>query len=87
LPLIMERIRARKALDMSVIGHTDTVGTDDSNKALGLKRANAIANQIRKLGPKDLVLSVDSHGERTLLVFTPDEKSEPRNRRVEVMLR
>jgi adhesin transport system outer membrane protein len=87
LPRIMERAQARKALDMSVIGHTDTVGKADSNEALGLKRAKAVAQQIRQGGPKDLILSVESSGERNLLVPTSDEKPEPRNRRVEVILR
>ena len=87
LPRIMERVRERVALDMSVIGHTDTVGKANANEVLGLKRANIIARQIRQRGPKDMVLSVESNGERTPLVVTRDEVHESRNRRVEVTLR
>ena len=72
---------------MSVIGHSDTQGKAEANEALALRRAGAIAQQLRQLGLQDPVLSVESHGERNLLVPTPDETAEPRNRRVEITLR
>jgi adhesin transport system outer membrane protein len=84
---IVERALARQAVDMSVIGHTDTQGVANANEALALKRATAIAEQLRELGLKDAVMAVESHGERNLLVPTPDETAEPRNRRVEITLR
>jgi outer membrane protein OmpA-like peptidoglycan-associated protein len=87
LPRVLERARARVAVDMSVIGHSDTQGKAEANEALALKRAGAIAQQLRQLGLQDAVLSVESHGERNLLVPTPDETAEPRNRRVEITLR
>ena len=87
LPRIMERVRARTTLDMSVTGHTDTMGKAIANEALGLQRASIIAQQIRQIGPKDIVLAVESDGERNLLVATPDETDESRNRRVEITLR
>lgn len=87
LPQILERARARTALDMSVVGHTDTVGKADANELLALKRANAIAELLRQRGLQNATLTVESHGERNLLVATPDETPEPRNRRVEITLR
>ena len=87
LPRILVRARARLSLDMSVIGHSDTQGKADVNEALALKRANDIAQQLRQLGLQNAVLSVESHGERNLLVATPNQTPEPRNRRVEITLR
>jgi adhesin transport system outer membrane protein len=87
LPRILARAQARTALDMSVIGHTDTQGKAEANEALALQRAGAIANQLRQLGLQEALMLVESHGERNLLVKTPDEVAEPRNRRVEVTLR
>jgi adhesin transport system outer membrane protein len=87
LARIVERALARTSLDMSVIGHTDTQGAAATNEALALKRATAIAEQLRGLGLKDAQMSIESHGERNLLVPTPDETAEPRNRRVEITLR
>lgn len=87
LPHILERAQARTALDMSVIGHSDTQGKAEANEALALQRASAIAQQLRDLGLQEAVMTVESHGERNLLVPTPDEVAEPRNRRVEITLR
>jgi peptidoglycan-associated lipoprotein len=87
LPQILARAKARTSVDMSVIGHTDNQGKADANAALGLKRAQAIADQLRQMGLQDTALSVESHGQRNQLVATPDQTAEPRNRRVEITLR
>jgi outer membrane protein OmpA-like peptidoglycan-associated protein len=87
LTTILGRAKARTAVDISVIGHTDTQGKAEANEALAFKRADAIAAQLKQLGLQEVVLAVESHGERNLLVSTPDETAEPRNRRVEVTLR
>ncbi|OGB31850.1 MAG: hypothetical protein A3F78_03960 [Burkholderiales bacterium RIFCSPLOWO2_12_FULL_61_40] len=87
LPRIVERAQARASVDMSVIGHSDTQGKAEANEALALERASAIAEQLRGLGLANTVLAIESHGERNLLVPTPDETPEPRNRRVEITLR
>lgn len=87
LPVILEHARARTALDMSVVGHTDTVGKADANELLARQRANTIAELLRQRGLQNATLTVESHGKRNLLVPTPDETPEPRNRRVEITLR
>lgn len=87
LTRIVERALARQSLDMSVIGHSDTQGAANANEGLALKRATAIAERLRALGLGDAVMAIESHGERNLLVPTPDETPEPRNRRVEITLR
>ncbi|WP_371322922.1 OmpA family protein [Dechloromonas sp. ZY10] len=87
LPKILDEVGQRPAPDVSVIGHTDTVGKAEMNEALALKRAEAIATLLKDKGLKVHALSVESHGERNLLVATPDETAEPRNRRVEISVR
>lgn len=87
LPKILARAKERKSLDVWLVGHTDTIGNAKRNDALGLKRAQAIAKQFKKLGLKDVAMTVESYGERNPQVATPDETSEPRNRRGEVTLR
>ena len=42
---------------------------------------------LRQQGLNLAALVVESHGERNLLVPTPDNVDEPRNRRVEITLR
>ena len=87
LDKIIDVARKRPAVDMSVIGHTDTPGKAELNEALALKRAQAVADLLKQKGLKVQALSVESHGERNLLVQTPDDTPEPRNRRVEVSIR
>ncbi len=87
LPKVLERLSARKVPDISVVGHTDTLGKATTNDALGLKRANAIAQQIRSRGLDNVEVTVESRGKRNPLVTTPDETAEPRNRRVEITVR
>lgn len=87
LDTVLARAKSRTSVDISVIGHTDTQGKASANEALALERANAMALRLRELGLANAVLVVESHGERNLLVKTPDEVAEPRNRRVEITLR
>lgn len=87
LQRVVDSMRARQAPDVSVVGHTDTLGSEQSNEALSLKRAQWVAEQLRKVAPADLILAIEAHGEANPLVPTPDETNEPRNRRVEITVR
>lgn len=87
LPEINAAVEGRPAADISVIGHSDTVGKAELNESLALKRAAYVAELLRERGVKPLAMVVESHGERNLLVKTPDETPEPLNRRVEVSVR
>lgn len=87
LARILEDVKGRAAVDVSVIGHTDTVGHAEANEALGLQRAQRVVEILKEQGLQTEALRVESHGERNLLVSTSDETDEPRNRRVEVSVR
>jgi adhesin transport system outer membrane protein len=87
MPKMLARAKERKSLEVWLVGHTDTVGNPKRNEALGLKRAQTIARQFKQLGLKDSALTVESFGERSPQVATPDETNEPRNRRSEITLR
>ncbi|TWI56699.1 OmpA family protein [Pseudomonas duriflava] len=84
---ILATLRARKPAAVSVIGHTDTLGSADINQQVGLQRAQAVARRLRAQRLDLLELKVASHGERNLLIKTPPETTELRNRRVEVVIR
>lgn len=88
IPRVLDAVRQRPAADISVIGHTDTVGDALHNHALGSERARQVAELIRTEGKTQVIkMAIESHGERNLLVPTPDNLDEPRNRRVEVTVR
>jgi len=87
IPAILDAARNRPAPDVSVIGHTDTMGDSAFNEQIALQRAESAAELIRKAGIQVHDLTIASHGERNLLVATPDNTPEPKNRRVEITVR
>lgn len=87
IPRVIDAVRSRPAPDVSVIGHTDSVGAPDVNEKLGLQRAQSVAELIQKAGLKAHDLTIASHGEQNPLIKTPDNTPEPRNRRVEITVR
>lgn len=87
VPEIFKAIQDRHSTDIEVIGHTDTTGTHESNQMLGMKRAQAVAETLRSMGMDTTNMSVASHGDSDLLVQTPKGVAEPKNRRVEVIVR
>lgn len=87
IPKIIADANTRPAVDISVIGHTDTVANEPYNNQLALKRATKVSDLLSEKGLKANSLTIESHGKKNLLVPTPDNTWEPRNRRVEVSVR
>jgi outer membrane protein OmpA-like peptidoglycan-associated protein len=84
---VAETIRERMPVDVSVVGHTDTVGEKGYNYALSLKRAKAVASILHGKGVDPSALDITSHGKDNPLIPTGDQVHEPRNRRVEITVR
>lgn len=87
IPRIIEEISNRPVPDISIIGHTDTVGSEQYNKKLSLKRAKSVATLLDNAKHDAVNVIMEWHGEKNPLVSTPDGTDEPRNRRVEVTVR
>ena len=67
-------------------GHTDSVGAPALNQALSERRAAAVrAYLVSRQGIAPARLEAVGLGEQSLLVPTPDETAEPRNRRVQIL--
>jgi OmpA-OmpF porin, OOP family len=67
-------------------GHTDTVGSQDYNRSLSERRAEAVVDYVaKKYGVDPSRLQAVGMGEEGLLVSTPAQTPEPRNRRVQVI--
>jgi outer membrane protein OmpA-like peptidoglycan-associated protein len=52
-----------------------------------MKRASSVRDLLVKAGLNPSTIDVTSHGEGDPLVRTPDNRAEPRNRRVEITVR
>lgn len=80
-------LRGYGHIAVQVNGFTDTSGSPEQNLALSQKRALAIAGALAHEGVPAARLSSQGFGESHLRVATGDNKKEPRNRRVEILLK
>lgn len=84
---ILSEVARRPVPDVLVVGHTDAVGSDQFNDALGLQRAEAVRAALIRLGVPAADIQAISRGKRALAVPTAAGVAEPRNRRVEILVR
>ncbi|MCE3233005.1 MAG: OmpA family protein [Rickettsiaceae bacterium] len=69
---------------LHVVGHTDRSGSDKYNLALSKRRAEAVKQELVKLGVDANNIQTEAKGESSPLVPTEDGVKEPQNRRAEV---
>lgn len=84
---ILASIARRGSTDVRVYGHSDRVGTSETNQRLSMERAEAMSAILVDMGVAKDIIRTSYHGEGNPLVPTEDEVPEPRNRRVEVLVR
>ena len=73
--------------DVLVVGHTDKVGSDQYNDALSRQRADSVRAALIAKGIASENIMVVGRGKREPIVPTADGIAEPRNRRVEILVR
>ncbi len=81
----LARVGRTVPLRLYVVGYTDTVGSAEGNQLLSSQRAQAIARYFRSHAIAVPIYTAGL-GEDALLVGTPDETPEVRNRRAEYIL-
>jgi len=84
---ILASIARRGSTDVRVYGHSDRVGTSETNERLSMERAEAMSAILVDMGVSKDIIRTSYHGEGNPIVPTEDEVPEPRNRRVEVLVR
>ncbi|WP_431284012.1 OmpA family protein [Humitalea sp. 24SJ18S-53] len=72
---------------IEVNGFTDTSGSAQYNQGLSVRRAEAVAAELARLGIARSSMTIQGFGQTRLLVPTADNVREPQNRRVEIILR
>jgi OmpA-OmpF porin, OOP family len=87
LDALLAEVAKREAVEVQITGHTDRVGKVEDNDRLSIERAEAIRAVLIKNGLRASFIRAVGRGEREPLIPTPDEQVEPRNRRVEVLVR
>ena len=71
---------------VTIVGHTDTVGSNKYNQKLSECRAHAAASNLVGKGVRKGAISTSGKGETELMVQTGDGVKEPQNRRATIDL-
>jgi outer membrane protein OmpA-like peptidoglycan-associated protein len=72
---------------ITVIGHTDSMGDAEANRALSHRRAGAVADYLGQRGVNRQRMVVDSRGESEPIADNGTEAGRAENRRVEMLVR
>lgn len=86
-PEVKKAIKERLPCEVNIIGHADRTGSKKYNIDLSLKRAKRIQQWLSDQKLDISHISVESYGEEDPLIPTDDGVAEPRNRRVEILIR
>ena len=71
-------------LNLRIIGHTDSKGTDAYNMALGMRRAKAVRDKLLEFGLNPArIVGVESMGESDPIAPNDTEQGRFENRRIE----
>ena len=74
----------QKDLKLTIIGHTDSKGSDAYNMALGMRRANAVKDKLLEFGLDPArILSIESRGESEPIAPNDTDQGRFENRRIE----
>jgi outer membrane protein OmpA-like peptidoglycan-associated protein len=82
-----QKYKDKNDLTIVVEGHTDSVGTDEYNQKLGMRRADAIMKELARLGVDTSKMSAVSSGETKPLVNEEAPWAHAVNRRVEFQVK
>jgi outer membrane protein OmpA-like peptidoglycan-associated protein len=87
IPEVLSLINKREFYEISIIGHTDTTGSDEYNMRLSSARAESVRETLLSGGLRSDRIELRYHGKRDPIIPTGDNVREPRNRRVEVIVK
>jgi outer membrane protein OmpA-like peptidoglycan-associated protein len=87
IPEVLLLVNKREFYEISIIGHTDTTGSDEYNMRLSSARAEAVRDALLSHSIRSGQMELSYHGKRDPIIPTGDNVREPRNRRVEVIVK
>ncbi len=83
---IAQTLRSDNQTYVDVLGHTDASGSDASNQALSVNRAQAVANYLKSRGIVPARIGVKGYGETAPIATNDTEDGRAQNRRIEIRL-
>jgi outer membrane protein OmpA-like peptidoglycan-associated protein len=86
LDLAKTVIADRSARSLLIVGHTDSIGSDQYNSALSLSRAVAVAAKLKDNGLNEKLLGLVPMGEAQPAATNKTREGQAQNRRVEFFI-
>ncbi len=86
LDAVVKAVSSLGTTALSVVGHTDTVGSLEYNQGLSERRATEVAEALAALGVPPGAMTLAGRSELEPAIDTGDNVREPKNRRVEIVL-
>lgn len=84
---VLEAIKSQKSTHIRVVGHTDTVASLEYNRRLSRRRAQSVADLLAAKDVDSASIKIEFYGKEKPLIKTPDGVDEPKNRRVEIIVK
>lgn len=73
-----------RVVDIDVIGHTDSDGTEEYNQALSVRRAQAVKDYLVSEGVDAAIIDVSGQGELNPIASNATKEGRAQNRRVDI---
>ena len=87
LTVLAKAMAADSRIKIEITGHTDNIGSSESNLAFGLRRAEALKDVLVKRGAPAKNISVATKGEDEPVVENDTDEHRHQNRRAEIKLK
>jgi OOP family OmpA-OmpF porin len=84
-PLLQE-MQADSQLSATIVGHTDSIGTEQYNIGLSERRAQTVANYLMEGGISSDRLRVEGRGESEPVASNQTSEGRQQNRRVDITI-
>lgn len=81
---VIQEVEKRKATTLTILGHTDTIGSDRYNELLSLRRAQEVRKFLKEQLPANVTYRISAVGESDPVIGVGDRISQTANRRVEI---
>ena len=79
-------LKEHGSIAITVVGHTDSVGSDDYNEKLSLRRASAVRDYLAAAGVDASRMTVEGKGESSPVASNDTADGRAQNRRVELLV-
>lgn len=86
LDKVYESLKANPDVNVQILGHTDSVGSDEDNRSLSLRRAQAVKDWLTAKGISSSRIKVSGKGETEPIATNDTSDGRARNRRIEFLV-